>query len=131
MDISRPRARPASMIIIKKRDAINILDQYCCLQTMQHPSILVDYEITPSPHYTDYPVLEDFLEKLDLLEPHRDWSARFLIPLRRMGVTALDDMDLVTPESLHVFFGLPPITIMDFFAHANDMVQSIRVHRAL
>jgi len=48
-----------------------------------------------------------------------------------MGVTALDDMDLVTPESLHIFFGLPPITIMDFFAHADDMVQSIRVHHAL
>ncbi|KAI6146034.1 hypothetical protein BKA82DRAFT_4010368 [Pisolithus tinctorius] len=96
---------------------------------MRQSSILVDYEITSSAtHIIYYPLLEDFLAKLDLLEPHRGWTAQFLIPLRRMGVIALDDMDLVTPESLHVFFGLPPIAIMDLFAHMHDMVE--RIHRA-
>ena len=97
------------------------------VQTPQ-PSILVDYEITPSAQVASYPLLEDFLAKLDLLEPHRGWTAQFLIPLRRMGVSALDDMDLVTPESLYVFFRLPPIAIMDLFAHMHDTIQRIHWH---
>lgn len=42
-----------------------------------------------------------------------------------MGVRALDDMELVTLESLHVFFQLPPIAIMDFFAHVHDTIECI------
>jgi len=97
------------------------------VQTLQ-PSILVDYEITPSTQVASYPLLEDFLVNLDLLEPHRGWTAQFLIPLRKMGVSALDDMDLVTPESLYVFFRLPPIAIMDLFAHVHDTIQRIHWH---
>ena len=99
------------------------------VQTPQ-PSILVDYEITwpPTLEVASCPTLEDFLAKLDLLEPHRGWTAQFLIPLRRMGVSALDDMDLVTPESLYVFFRLSPIAIMDLFAHVDDMIQRIHWH---
>ena len=95
------------------------------MQTPPQPSILIDYEITPSTQVAFYPLLEDFLAKLDLLEPHRGWTTQFLIPLRSMGVTSLDDMDLVTPESLYVFFRLPPIAIMDLFAHVDDTIQRI------
>ena len=92
-------------------------------------SILVNYEITwPSDRVTSYPLLEDFLVELDLLEPHRGWTAQFLIPLRRMGVSSLDDMDLVMPESLYIFFRLSPIAIMDFFAQVDDTIQRIHWH---
>ena len=98
--------------------------------TMQLPQLessifTVDYEITLSTHIISYPLLEDFLVKLELLELHRGWTIKFLIPLRRMGVRALDDMELVTLESLHVFFQLPPIAIMDFFAHVHDTIEHI------
>ena len=95
------------------------------------PSILVDYEITPSAQAASYPLLEDFLEELDLLEPHRGWTEHFLIPLRRMGVSTLDEMDLVTPESLYVFFRLPPIAIMDLFSHVDDTIQHIHWSRCV
>ena len=39
------------------------------VQTPQ-PSILVDYEIMPSAQVASYLLLEDFLAKIDLLEPH-------------------------------------------------------------
>ena len=69
--------------------------------------------------------MRDFLETLDHAEPHRRWSEYFRIPLMRMGVDCLDDIDLVTPECLHLFFGLPPILIMDFFSRILETIQGI------
>ena len=42
-----------------------------------------------------------------------------------MGVQTLDDMDMATPESLYVFFKLPPIPIMDLFERVHDSIDSI------
>ena len=96
------------------------------LPQLESSIFTVDYEITLSTHIISYPLLEDFLVKLELLELHRGWTIKFLIPLRRMGVRALDDMELVTLESLHVFFQLPPIAIMDFL-HMCTILLSISI----
>ena len=48
-----------------------------------------------------------------------------------MGVQHLDDIDLVTPECLHVFFRLPPIMIMDLFARILETIQTIHHSRPL
>lgn len=69
--------------------------------------------------------MRDFLEMLDHAEPHQRWSKHFLLPLMRMGVDCLDDINLVTPELLHLFFGLPPILIMDFFSRILETIQAI------
>ncbi|KAN0091391.1 hypothetical protein V8E55_004957 [Tylopilus felleus] len=92
-------------------------------------SILFDnFEIQTYHPYIEYPSLESFLETLDNVELNRHWSERFLLPLTRIGVGCLDDITLVTPESLHVFFGLPPIAIMDLFSHVLKTIHAI--HKA-
>lgn len=78
--------------------------------------------------YIEYPSLESFLESLDNVELNQHWSEHFLTPLTRMGVQSLDDITLVTPESIHVFFKLPPIAIMDLFSHVLKAIHAI--HRA-
>lgn len=91
-------------------------------------SILVDFEIKTFSPYVLYPLLEDFLVKLNDDELHWHWSEQFFEPLTRMDVWHLDDIDLVTPESLHTFYKLPPIMIMDFFSCILEGIQTI--HRA-
>ena len=90
----------------------------------QRTSILDNEEIVTFRHIL-YPSLESFLEELDHIKPHQNWSKRFLVPLRRMGVQSLGDMDMATPESLHMFFKLPPVLIMDLFVQVNDIIESI------
>lgn len=90
----------------------------------QHASILVDEEIETFQEIL-YPSLEEFLEILDHREPHWDWSSQFLLPLKKMGVDTLDEIDLATPESLHILWGLPPIPVMDLFERVHDTIQSI------
>ena len=87
-------------------------------------SILDNEEIVTFQHIL-YPLLESFLEELDHIEPHQNWSKQFLVPLRRMGVQSLSDMDMVTPESVHIFFKLPPIPIMDLFVRVHNIVETI------
>ena len=90
----------------------------------QHTSILNNEEIVTFRHIL-YPLLESFLEELDHIKLHQNWSKRFLVPLRRMGVQSLGDMDMATPESLHIFFKLPPVLIMDLFVWVNNIIESI------
>ena len=98
------------------------------MQAQHHTeTIFVDEEIITFPHIL-YPSVEEFLENLDRIEPHRRWSRQFLIPLRKMGVWTLDDIDMATPECLYVFFKLPPIPIMDLFERVYDSIESI--HRS-
>jgi len=86
------------------------------LPQLESSIFTVDYEITLSVRIISYLLLEDFLAKLDLLlEPHRGWTTKFLTPLRRMGVRTLDDMELVTPEGLYVFFSAPTDCHYGFF----------------
>ncbi|KAG6370944.1 hypothetical protein JVT61DRAFT_10819 [Boletus reticuloceps] len=94
-------------------------------------SILVDFEIKTFTPYIIYPSLHDFLEKLDSTEPHHGWLKLFLMPLTRMGVQHLDDIDLVTPECLYVFHRLPPIVIMDLLACIHETIQTIHQTRPL
>ena len=91
---------------------------------VQHTSILDNEEIITFRHIL-YPSLESFLGELDHIELHQNWSKQFLVPLRRMGVQSLGDMDMVTPESLHIFFKLLPVSIMDLFMRVHDIIESI------
>jgi hypothetical protein len=90
--------------------------------------LLGNFEIQTYHPYIEYPSTKSFLKTLDNIEPSRRWSEQFLTPLTRMGVECLDDISIVTPESLHVFFGLPPIAIMDLFSCIFDTIRAI--HRA-
>ena len=94
-------------------------------------TILVDFEIKTFSPYICYPSLQDFLARLDDAEPHCCWSERFLEPLTRMGVEYLDDIDLVTPECLYIFYRLPPVMIMDLFARILETIQTIHQSRPL
>ncbi|KAL4068795.1 hypothetical protein V8B97DRAFT_1872863, partial [Scleroderma yunnanense] len=87
-------------------------------------SILDSKEIVTFQHML-YPSLESFLKELDHTKPHQKWSKQFLEPLRRMEVESLGDMDMVTPESLYIFFKLPPVLIMDLFVQVYDVIKSI------
>ena len=99
--------------------------------TLASESILVDFEIeTFTPHVL-YPSLHDFLAKLDSAEPHRNWLKLFLVPLTRLGVRHLDDIELVSPEYLYILYKLPPIIVMDFFSHIHDTIQTIHHARPL
>ena len=100
--------------------------------TLASESILqVDFEIEIFTPHVLYPSLHDFLEKLDSAEPHRGWSKLFLVPLTRLGVRHLDDMELVSPEYLYILYKLPPIIVMDFFSRIHDTIQTIHHARPL
>jgi hypothetical protein len=88
-------------------------------------SILIDVEIETDLSVS-YPTLEAFLTKLENEEPVRRWSEIFLHPLKKMGVRTLDDMCIVSPESLAGFFDLSPIMIMDFYVHVIDTMAVLQ-----
>lgn len=75
--------------------------------------------------------MQDFLQALDCDEPYWHWSKHFHAPLMRMGVNHLDDIHLITPESLYLFFRLPPILIMDLFSRIVQAIQAIHQARPL
>jgi hypothetical protein len=86
----------------------------------------VQLETDPS---ISYPTLEVFMAKLDEEEPAQRWSETFLSPLIWMGVRTIDDMCIVSPESLSGFFNLSPIMVMDFFVHVVDAVSKLHARR--
>lgn len=87
--------------------------------------LLNDLEIQTYHPDIEYPSLKTFLETLDNVELNRHWSEQFLTPLTKMGVQSLDDIYLVASESLHLFFWLPPIAIMDLYSHILETIQAI------
>lgn len=91
-------------------------------------SILTDVEIETDPSIS-YPTLEVFMAKLDDEEPGRRWSEIFLRPLRWMGVRTIDDMCIVSPESLSGFFNLSPIMVMDFYVHIVDALFALQARK--
>ncbi|KAG1843506.1 hypothetical protein C8R48DRAFT_667610 [Suillus tomentosus] len=93
-------------------------------------SILTNVEIEIDPSIS-YPTLEVFLAKLDNEEPARRWSEIFLPPLRWMGVRTIDDMCIVSPESVSGFFNLSPIMVMDLFVHVVDAVFVLQARKLL
>ena len=97
-----------------------------------NPSILLDnFEIETYHPHIEYPSTRDFLRMLDHTDPHRHWTEYFLTPLTKLGVHDLDDIGLITPECLYLCCRLPPILIMDFFARANEVIQTIHDSRPL
>ena len=88
-------------------------------------SVLTNVEIETDPSVS-YPTLEVFMAKLNNEEPTRRWSEIFLAPLRWMGVRTLDDMCIVSPGSLSVFFNLSPIMIMDLYVHVIDTIIALQ-----
>jgi hypothetical protein len=91
-------------------------------------SILMDVEIETDASVS-YPTLEAFMAKLENEEPTRRWSETFLAPLRWMGVRTLDDMCIVSPESLSGFFNLSPIMIMDLYVHVVNTITATPVQK--
>ncbi|KIK82397.1 hypothetical protein PAXRUDRAFT_153818 [Paxillus rubicundulus Ve08.2h10] len=85
-------------------------------------SILADIEIESYPHVT-YPSLDDFLLNLETAEPARRWYSTFRRPLMSMGVRSIDDLEIVSPDSLFVFHQLCPLMIMDFYVHILDLLD--------
>ena len=90
---------------------------------MSPVEVLANVEIETHPGCIQYPSLWDFLKALDNDAPGHDWLKRFFQPLTRMGVSTLDDMCIVSPESLHILYGLPLIAVMDFYAHVVDAIK--------
>ena len=90
-----------------------------------HDTSILDNEKIVTFRHILYPSLESFLEELDHIELHQNWSKQFLVPLRRMGVQSLSDMDMVTPESVRIFFKLLPVSIMDLFVRVHNIVETI------
>jgi hypothetical protein len=64
-----------------------------------------------------YPSIKEFLTQLGEMEPRRFWVKKFLGPLTSMGVRTLDNMEIVSPESLVVLHRLCPLMVMDFYIH--------------
>lgn len=48
-----------------------------------------------------------------------------------MGVKTLDDMCIVSPESLHVLYRLPPILVMDFYTHVVAAIEIVHATQCL
>lgn len=94
------------------------------MATAEESTILVNVELETYPSI-QYPTLAEFLDRLDNEEPLRHWRERFFWPLRRLGVRTLDDMAIVSPESIFVFYGLNPIAIMDLYVHVVDTIDGL------
>ena len=90
-------------------------------------SILASIEIDSYPHII-YPSLDEFLLKLEAAEPTRCWWSTFRHPLMSMGVKRIDDLEIVSPDSLFVFHQLCPVMIMDFYVHALDLLDNLHGH---
>jgi hypothetical protein len=68
-------------------------------------SIMTHLEIETYPSFS-YPSLKEFLARLEEEEPRRAWSETFAGPLTSMGVRNIDDIEIVSPESLVIFHEL-------------------------
>jgi len=91
------------------------------------PTILVDIDFITYP-FVQYPTLEVFLDRLDIDEPLWHWREIFFLPLQRLGVRTLDDMTIISPEAIFVFYKLNPIAIMDLYVHVVDTIYAL--HRS-
>ncbi|KIK36185.1 hypothetical protein CY34DRAFT_94853 [Suillus luteus UH-Slu-Lm8-n1] len=92
--------------------------------TITSSVLLIDVEIETNPSVS-YPTLEDFMGQLNSDEPGRRWPELFLTPLKLMGVRMLDDMCIVSPKALHIFYQLPPMMIMDLYVHVIDTINAL------
>ena len=91
------------------------------------PTILVNVEVITYP-FVQYPALEAFLDRLNIDEPLCHWRETFFLPLQWLGVHTLDDMTIVSPEAIFVFFKLNPIAIMDLYVHVVNTIDAL--HRS-
>ena len=91
------------------------------------PTILVNVDFITYP-FVQYPTLEAFLDHLDIDEPLWHWQEIFFLPLQRLGVRTLDDMEIVSPGVIFVFCRLNPIVIMDLYVHVVDTIDAL--HRS-
>jgi hypothetical protein len=87
-------------------------------------SIVTDLEIESYPSFS-YPSLKEFLARLDKEEPRRAWSEIFIGPLTSMGVRNIDEIEIVSPESLIILHKLCPLMVMDFFVFIIDHLDAI------
>jgi len=87
-------------------------------------TILVNVEIITYP-FVQYPALEVFLDHLDIDEPGWHWQETFFLPLQWLGVHTLDDMMIVSPEAIFVFFELNPIAIMNLYVHVVNTIDAL------
>jgi hypothetical protein len=93
-------------------------------------SIISDVEIET--HLcSSYPSIEEFLINLERAEPRRQWVKKFLGPVTSMGVRTLDDMEIVSPESLTIFHKLCPLMVMDFFVHVINSLDEIHARDSI
>lgn len=91
------------------------------------PTILVNVDFITYP-FVQYPTLEAFLDSLDVDKPSWHWREIFFLPLQRLGVKTLDDMTIISPETIFVFCKLNPIAIMDLYVHVVHTVDAL--HRS-
>ncbi|KAG2738152.1 hypothetical protein P692DRAFT_20759488 [Suillus brevipes Sb2] len=87
-------------------------------------SIITDLEIESYPSFS-YPSLKEFLAKLEEEEPRRAWSETFTGPLTSMGVRNIDEIEIVSPESLIILHKLCPLMVMDFFVFIINCLDAI------
>jgi hypothetical protein len=85
-------------------------------------SILIDLELEMNPNIS-YPSINDFLAELHKAEPRRGWVEKFLRPMTALGVRTLDDLEIVSPECLTVFYRLCPLMVMDFFVYVVNYLD--------
>ena len=88
------------------------------------PMILVNVDFITYP-FVQYPTLEVFLDHLDIDEPLWHWWEIFFLPLQRLGVRTLDDMEIISPGVIFVFCRLNPIAIMDLYIHVVDTIDAL------
>jgi hypothetical protein len=91
---------------------------------MSESSILTDLKLEIHP-YISYPSINEFLADLEKMEPRRGWIRIFDGPMTSMGVRTLDDMEIITPEWLTVFYRLCPVMVMDLYVHIADCFDKL------
>jgi len=97
------------------------------MENRSAPTILVNVEITTY-LFVQYPALEAFLDRLNIDEPGWHWRETFFLPLQWLGVHTLDDMTIISPEAIFVFFELNLIAIMNLYVHVVNTIDAL--HRS-
>lgn len=107
-------------------------EQVLPLPSTQYPmsSIISNVEFETHP-CSSYPSIEEFLINLESVEPRRQWVKKFLRPVTAMGVRTLDDIEMVSPDSLTILYKLCPLMVMDFFVHVINSLDEIHARDLL
>jgi hypothetical protein len=100
----------------------DIVDDTVTMSSPSVTSILVNVDIETYP-LIPYPTIQAFLDDLHDREPLQWWPEVFLKPLTTLGVRTLDDIAIVSPESIFVFYKINPIAIMDFYVHVTKTID--------